>query len=133
KAAKMCVDLSKRYKVSGASGSGTTVGGRGKSAPTAVEKAVLDYVAKCKWAALWEDPSTKNGRRISNGGKVTIKRKDGKINMIIVNPRTGDECPCLLKWYLAEMERQAKDGGSYQKTRRPVLSKECPGHGNCPI
>ncbi|MGE0525551.1 MAG: hypothetical protein AB7P49_00700 [Bdellovibrionales bacterium] len=133
KAAKMCVDLSKRYKVSGASGSGTTVGGRGKSAPTAVEKAVLDYVAKCKWAALWEDPSTKNGRRISNGGKVTIKRKDGKINMIIVNPRPGDECPCLLKWYLAEMERQAKDGGSYQKTRRPVLSKECPGHGNCPI
>lgn len=102
--AKAVVDLSKKYNVGGASGSGKTVGQKGASASSETERAVLAYVAKQPWAAVWEDPGTKNGPRISRGGKVKIRRTDGAIDMICVTPRIGGECPCLMKWYMIQDE-----------------------------
>ena len=133
KAAKISIDLSKRYKVSGSSGSGKAIGSKGMTVTGAVEQKVLKYVASRKWAAVWEDPTAKKGRRISNGGTVTIKRNAGKIEMIIVNPRKGGECPCLLKWYLGEAERREREGASYQRKPRPVKGDDCPGHESCPV
>lgn len=127
------VDLSKRYHVTGSSGSGVTKGGSARAAPGPVERCVLDFVAKQPWAKLWEDPSHRYGVRLSKGAKVSIKMEGANIVLICITPKIGHECPCLVKWTLEESDRKTREGDAFVAVRQPEASSDCPGHGNCPV
>lgn len=141
-AGRQITDLSKRYRVSGSSGSGDVRGASARSATSPVERKVLEFVAAQRWAKLWNDPSTKYGQRLGAGAKVAVQKSGDTITMIRITPKTGHECPCLLKWTLDEYDRKVafdlkkqarKEEEEYQPAKKPKEAKDCPGHGNCPI
>ena len=130
---RVSVDLSKRYRVSGASGSGETKGGSARATTGPVERKVLQFVAEQPWAKLWEDSSHRFGARISTGARVAIQTQGSEITMIRITPKIGHECPCLVKWTLDESDRQTREGDAFVAAEKPTRSVDCPGHGNCPV